>query len=616
MPEGRSARCERNVDTGMKHELAKIKDLLQKLNYVLTKQQKQYGAMVFLCTLLSAGLETLGVSAIMPVVEGLTDVDALREKWYLQPFISTFHIESAGTLINIVCGGVILVYLCKNVYFVFYTWLVKKYTYKIRRELGTRVMESYMAQGYIFFVNHNSARLLQGLSGDINAVNSIISSIFGLSTKLLTISAIGMFILLKEPFMAISLLILSVLCVVAIQLTYKNSMKKYGELQREASWNNNQACLEMIHGSKEVLVTGRQEYFKRRYVQSINEHNKCSIKIEMATTVPAYVIETVCIIGLLMAVVVQVGSRGITTDMIASLSAIGIAAFRILPAVGGVSSVMNAIRSSVPAFNASYATIKRVNELEAELARKQEQGILEDHEDVRFTNELSINHIYYKYPATDNYILEDVSLKIKAKSSIGLIGTSGAGKSTFVDVLLGLLEPEAGQILMDGKDTALMGKVWNRNIGYVPQSIYLVDDDIRSNIAFGVDKDAIDDEQVWRALEMAQLSGFVKSQPKGLDTLVGEWGVKFSGGQRQRVAIARALYTNPEILVLDEATAALDNETENALMEAIEALLGHKTLIVVAHRLTTIKRCEYIYEVKDGKMFERTKQEVFGSVAD
>lgn len=606
------AHGERNVGTKMRHELAKIKDLFHKLNYVLSKQQKQYGVMVFLCTLLSAGLETLGVSAIMPVVEGLTDVDGLREKWYLQPFINTFHIENASTLIYIVCAGVIVVYFSKNIYFIFYTWLVKKYTYKIKRELGMRVMESYMAQGYIFFVNHNSSRLLQGLSGDINAVNSIISSIFSLSTKLLTIGAIGIFILLKEPVMAISLLILSVICVVAVQLTYKNSMKKYGEQQREASWNNNQACLEMIHGSKEVLVTGRQEYFKRRYVQSINEHNRCSIKIEMATTVPAYIIETVCIIGLLLAVVVQVGSRGITTDMIASLSAIGIAAFRILPAVGSVSSVMNAIRSSIPSFNASYETIKRVNELEDEIAQRKEQGLLEEHEDIRFGRELQINHIYYKYPATDKYILEDVCLKIKAKSSIGLIGTSGAGKSTFVDVLLGLLEPESGEILMDGKDTALMGKVWNRNIGYVPQNIYLVDDDIRGNIAFGIDKDKIDDKQVWRALEMAQLSDFVKGQPKGLNTKVGEWGVKFSGGQRQRVAIARALYTNPEILVLDEATAALDNETESALMEAIEALLGHKTLIVVAHRLTTIRRCDYIYEVKDGKMFERSKREVFG----
>lgn len=597
----------------MKHELAKIKDLFRKLNYILSKQQKQYGIMVFMCTLLSAGLETLGVSAIMPVVEGLTDIDKLNHKWYMQPFINTFHIEKAEKLIFIVCCGVILVYLIKNFYFIFYTWLVKKYTYKIKRELGMRVMESYMAQGYIFFVNNNSAKLLQGITGDVSAVNGIITNIFNLMTKVLTILAIGIFILIQEPFMAISLLILSVLCVLFIQLFFRNSMRKNGELQREATWNNYQACLEMIHGSKEVLVTGRQDYFRRRYANSMTECNKCSIKIEMATTIPAYIIETVCIIGLLLVIMIRVGSKGITANMITSLSTIAIAAFRILPSVGTVTSALNAIRSNIPSFNASYLTIQKVNELEAELAQRQKTVVEEKYEGIRFKNELSINHIYYRYPETEKYILEDVSLKIKAKSSIGLIGTSGAGKSTFVDVLLGLLKPESGGVLFDGIEINHLGGMWNQNIGYVPQSIYLVDEDIRANIAFGISKENIDDDKVWQALEMAQLSAFVKAQPKGLDTVVGERGVKFSGGQRQRVAIARALYTNPDILVLDEATAALDNETEEALMEAIDALQGHKTLIVVAHRLTTIRRCDYIYEVKDGKLIERSKEEVFGT---
>lgn len=597
----------------MRHELAKIKDLFGKMNYVLSPQQKRLGVLVLICTLLSAGLETLGVSAIMPIVEGLMDVSGLRDKWYLKPFVDMFHIENPNILIYIVCAGVIGIYLLKNIYFIFYTWLIKKYTYKIKRELGTRVMESYMAQGYIFFVNNNSAKLLQGITGDVAAVNSILNCMFSLITKALTIVAIGAFMLIQEPFIAILLLVLSALCVSAIQLFYKNSMHKYGELQREAIWENNQACLEAIHGSKEVLVAGRQDYFKKRYVNSIVEHNKCCVRIEMATTIPAYIIETVCIIGLLLAVAIQVGAKGASMEMVTGLSMIAVAAFRILPSVGAVSSSLNGIRSCIPSFNASYETIKKVNELEEEIRQNKKGDIAEQNDKVRLKDELSINHISYKYPATDHYILEDVSLKIKVKSSIGIIGTSGAGKSTFVDVLLGLLQPEKGQILMDGMDIHQLGKVWNKNIGYVPQTIYLVDEDIRSNIAFGIDKKDIDDAMVWRALEMAQLADFVREQPRGLDTEVGEWGIKFSGGQRQRVAIARALYSNPELLVLDEATAALDNETERALMESIDALLGQKTLIVVAHRLTTIKQCDYIYEVKDGKLIQRSKEEIFGS---
>lgn len=598
----------------MKHELAKIKDLFGKLNYVLTKQQKQYGVMVFICTLVSAGLEMLGVSAIMPVVEGLTNVENLRNKWYMQPFVTIFHVSDANAMIYIVCAGVIFIYLLKNIYFIFYTWLVKKYTYKIRRELGTRVVESYMAQGYIFFVDHNSGELLQGITGDVTAVNNIINNLFNLITKVLTILAIGIFILVKEPFMAISLLILSGLCVLFIQLFFKNSMKKYGQLQRVATWNTNQACLEMIYGSKEVLVTGRQRYFRDRYVNNITEYNKCCIKIDVATTIPSYIIETVCIVGLLFAIVVQIGSRGISEDMIMSLSAIAIAAFRILPSVGTVTSALNAIRSSIPAFNASYLTVKKVNGLEKELSMKQKVNAKStggSFEVFSSWNELSIEHLYYKYPASKHYILEDINLKIKPRTSIGIIGTSGAGKSTFVDVLLGLLEPESGQILLDETEITMLGDQWNQNVGYVPQSIFLVDEDIRANIAFGIEKKDIDDDKIWRALEMAQLAEFIKEQPNGLDTIVGEQGVKFSGGQRQRVAIARALYTNPELLVLDEATAALDNETENALMEAIDELQGQKTLIVVAHRLTTIRNCDYIYEVANGKIIERSKEEIF-----
>ena len=597
----------------MRHELEKVKDLWHKLNYVLTKQQKKYGVIVFICTIISAVLEMLGVSAIMPMVEGILGTDTLYDKWYLRPFINILHIQSKSGLLIIVCAGVILIYIIKNLYFTVYTWLVKKYTYKINRELGVRVMESYMAQGYIFFVNNNSGKLIQGISGDVTAVNSIINNIFSFLTKVLSILIIGIFILFQEPFIAIFLLILSGICVLAIHLSFKKSMQRYGVLLREAAWNVNQSRYEMIQGSKEILVTGRQEYFKKRFVDGIREQNRCNIKIEMAMTVPAYIIELSCVIGLIVAVAIQVAVNGTSVDTLTGLSAIAVAAFRILPAVGVVSSAINSIQSSIPAFNASYETIKKVNELEEALAKEVQTGKNVVDKDIRLQNELCIDHIYYRYPNTEQYVLEDVSLKIKAKSSIGIIGTSGAGKTTFVDVLLGLLEPEKGKILLDGRDITTLGMQWNKNIGYVPQSVYLVDEDIRANIAFGISTEKIEDELVWRALEMAQLADFIREQPNGLDTRVGEMGIKFSGGQRQRVAIARALYMNPEILVLDEATAALDNDTEQALMEAIDALQGEKTLIVVAHRLTTIRRCDYIYEVANGKLIERRKEEVFGS---
>lgn len=597
----------------MKHELEKIKDLYHKFNVILSKQQKLYGVIIFACTIFAAFLETIGVSAILPVVEGLMDMEALRDKWYLQPLVKTFGIQEPQTLILLVCGGVIAIYIFKNMYFILYTWLVRKYTYKIKRELGIRVMESYMQQGYIFFVNNNTSRLIQGITGDVGSVNTILDGIFSLSTKLLTVIAIGGFMLLQAPSTAIPLICLAIFSVFAIQLIYKKTLRKYGVLLRVAERENSQVSLEAIQGSKEILVARRQDYFVKKYIASINKHIKACIKIEMAGLTPGYIIEMICVAGLLIAIVIQTGTMGASTEMIGTLSVMAISAFRILPNVAAISSTINSIRGRMPAFNAAYETIRKVDSLEQE-NREDVAGLEADPttEEIIFNNELKLNHVSYRYPNTSKYILLDVDFTIKARTSIGIIGPSGAGKSTLVDVLLGLLIPEKGNITMDGEDIRDLGVKWNRNVGYVPQSVYLTDATIRENIAFGIPEGQIDDTMVWNALEMAQLADFVRKQPKGLDTCVGERGVKFSGGQRQRVAIARALYLNPEILILDEATAALDNETERTLMEAIESLQGQKTLIVVAHRLTTIQKCDYVYEVTEGKIVERDKKDIFG----
>lgn len=597
----------------MKHELEKIKDLYHKFNVILSKQQKLYGVIIFVCTIFAAFLETIGVSAILPVVEGLMDMEALRDKWYLQPLVKTFGIQEPQTLILLVCGEVIAIYIFKNMYFILYTWLVRKYTYKIKRELGIKVMESYMRQGYIFFVNNNTSRLIQGITGDVGSVNTILDGIFSLSTKLLTVIAIGGFMLIQAPSTAIPLICLAIFSVFAIQLIYKKTLRKYGVLLRVAERENSQVSLEAIQGSKEILVARRQDYFVKRYIESINKHIKACIKIEMAGLTPGYIIEMICVAGLLIAIVIQTGTMGASTEMIGTLSVMAISAFRILPNVAAISSTINSIRGRMPAFNAAYETIRKVDSLGQEnredIAGSEANPTTEE---IIFNNELKLNHVSYRYPNTSKYILQDVDFTIKARTSIGIIGPSGAGKSTLVDVLLGLLIPEKGNITMDGEDIRELGVKWNRNVGYVPQSVYLTDATIRENIAFGIPEEQIDDEMVWNALKMAQLADFVRKQPDGLDTCVGERGIKFSGGQRQRVAIARALYLNPEILILDEATAALDNETEKSLMEAIESLQGQKTLIVVAHRLTTIQKCDYVYEVTEGKIKERDKKEIFG----
>ena len=589
-------------------ELEKIKDILEKLNFILSVEQKRYALVVFVLSLIAAVFEMLGVSAIIPLMQAFLSPEIISEQPYIKPFIQLFHLEATGQVITFICIGIIAIYIIKNLYSIFYVWVSNKFSCKIMRELSVRVLMAYMRQGYIFFVNHNSAHLLRGVGGDVSSVYNIISQMFNLVAKGLTILCILVFIVIQTPVIAVYMVVLMIFCFVLTQVIFRKPMRKYGKVAREYSYKCNQASLEAIQGSKEVLVTNRQDYFIKQYRTCMEGANRASVKMAVGSAAPANIIEAVCVSGLLIIVAVQMLQSENPYALISQLAAIAVAAFRILPALGSILSSVNSLVYNAPGLAASYETLKTVKELEKQ---KDFHCRGEGKKKIDFQNEIEIADVTFSYPGSEEKVIEHLNLKIKKGTSVAFIGTSGAGKTTLSDLILALLKPQEGKILVDGVDIDELGENWNHMIGYVPQSVYLTDSTIRRNIAFGIAEQDIDDEKVWKALEMAHLKEFVEKQPRKLDTLVGEWGVKFSGGQRQRVAIARALYSNPQILVLDEATAALDTETETAVMESIEELQGYKTLIIVAHRLTTIRNCDRIYEITNGKAIERDKREIF-----
>nr|MCR5127931.1 ABC transporter ATP-binding protein/permease [Lachnospiraceae bacterium] len=292
---------------------------------------------------------------------------------------------------------------------------------------------------------------------------------------------------------------------------------------------------------------------------------------------------------------------------VTTLGTVAVAAFRLFPAVGRLTTNLNAIMYNRPRLDSMYEMLKEIEEDDTYQLKTADP---EDAEPLAFEERLQIKDVRWKYPAGQDDVLRGLNMEIRKGESVALIGPSGAGKTTLADVVLGLLKPQEGQILLDGVDVYQNLAGWAKIIGYVPQAVYLTDDTIRGNVAFGIYEKDIDDEKIWQALEEAQLADFVRGLEKGLDTMVGERGVRLSGGQRQRIAIARALYENPQILVLDEATSALDTETETAVMEAIDSLHGSKTMIIVAHRLTTIRNCDAIFEVNGGVATKRDKEEV------
>lgn len=598
----------------MIQELRKVFDAIHKLNFILSKEQKLYCVIVFFMSLISAFLEILGVSIVVPLMTAFLTMDKLRENSYASSIFKFLHITSDFQIIIFICLGVAVIYIAKNAFSIFFTWVSAKFANKIRRELALRIFDAYVKQGYGYFADNNSSKLLTGIGVDPQSVQTIVSNLFQLLTRLITVIAMVIFILIQIPFIAVVLFGLAAISFGMSEVVFRKRLKKAGQDQRHFSYLARQASIEAIQGSKEVFAMNRQGYFVDEYRRCMEKYDRACAEAAVGAAAPNNILEAVCVIGVVFAIAFQALNATDISGMITQIATIALAAFRILPYLGTIMGSANTIVFNSPGLVVAYNTLYEVKDLEKVEEESKQAAPEKKNSGKAFQKELVLSDIDFSYSDRDQKILDGLNLKIKKGNSIGLVGASGAGKTTLADLILALYTPQNGSICMDGIDIKMIGEEWHRITGYIPQTVYLSDTSIRKNVAFGIKESEIDDDKVWKALEMAQLKDFVEDLEDGLDTRVGEWGVKFSGGQRQRIAIARALYNDPDILIMDEATAALDNETEKAVMESIELLQGLKTLIIVAHRLTTVKKCDKIYEIVDGKAVLRTKKEIFGEV--
>ena len=594
----------------MVNGMRKVFDAINKLRFILSREQKFYCVVVFIMAAISAVLEILGVSMVIPLLSVIMTIDQIRGNVYAKPILEALHLSSDTQIIIFICTGVALIYIFKNAFAIFYTWVSTKFANKIRRELALRIFNAYVRQGYTYFVEHNSSEILRGIGVDPQSVQTIVFNIFILMIRIITVVCITVFIVLTSPWLALMLLIMIALSSLMSELLFKNRMRRCGMDQREYSQQARQASLEAIQGSKEIFAMNRQKYFTDEYLRCMVKYDRSCATAAVGSSAPNNILEAMCVVGLVSAIAIKAIASGGAGMQITEIAAFALGAFRILPYIGAILGSINTITYNAPGLVVAYETLRETHELEI---RQPSVKNNEKYANAKLQEEIRLSNITFAYAVEKGNVLEGLDIIIKKGKSIGLIGASGAGKTTLSDLILGLYSPQSGKITMDGTDIEEIGDNWHRITGYVPQSVYLSDASIRRNVAFGIEEDKIDDDKVWKALEMAQLKPFVEELKEGLDTRVGEWGVKFSGGQRQRVAIARALYSDPDVLIMDEATAALDNETEKAVMESIEALQGLKTLVIVAHRLTTVKKCDEIYEIIGGKAVLKSKEEVFGN---
>ncbi len=600
----------------MRQELRKLKDLWDKFQFILTKRQKQLGIGILALTLIGAVTEMLGVSIMGPFVQALIAPQELLDNRYLKPVLEWFEVDTPEKLLTFMGVGIAAVYIVKNLYLVLLSYCRIKYSTKVQRELSVLMMQSYMRRGYLFFAEVNTGELLRGVLEDVRSVYQIMYNTFRIFAELFTTMVIVLFVFTTDIMMAASVVVLAFLCFLIVIMGFRKTMHRLGEEYQKSYGELNKHSLQAFQGIKEVIAMRRQQFFVDRFERAFYRQQKALVGQVVAAESPTYIIEGVCVVGFILAVGLRLQNGSDSAEFLPKLAAFAMAAFRILPSMGRITSSFNQVVYFMPSLNKAYENLREVKQLESEEVQEV-TALLEDGSEREVTAErtaenayLEIKDIYWRYPNTEHDVLSGVNIEIRKGMAVALIGHSGAGKTTLADIILGLYKPQRGSVRLEGTDIKMLSGKWSECVGYIPQSVYLTDDTIRSNVAFGIEEP--DDAMVWQALEQAQLKELVAGLPDRLDTVIGDRGVRLSGGQRQRIAIARALYYNPPILILDEATSALDTETENAVMDAINSLQGHKTLIIVAHRLSTIQNCDVIYEITGGHAVEKQKEEIFG----
>lgn len=573
--------------------------LFKELNYILDKKQKRHLCVLAVMILIGGILEAVGVTAILPAASAIIDPNSE----FVLKIAEILHIEDRTKLIVLMLVALMAVFVLKNIYMVFLQYVQNRFIANNRNRMISRVLREFLNRPYEFYLDADIPTVFRITDADIPQVFSLLLSLLLMATEVVVAVCLGIVSLICSFRITCFMIVVLAIMTLLITKVLKPNLNKYGEKNlkvqsRIAKWR-----IEAIYGIKDVKVLHRESFFADNYEETGKVGAVIARRYAVLNALPRILLETVFMVSILAYLAMDVASGADVVSLIPQLSALAVAATRLLPSVSRINTYMSNIAYEQPCLDFLYENLD-MNKLA--LANAKTNKVAADAEKLSLNKEICMTGIEYAYPNTDKNIFSGADMVIPKGKSVGIMGSSGAGKSTIVDILLGLLTVKEGIITCDDRDIFENYPSWLAMIGYIPQSIYLVDEPIRNNIAFGIADEEISDERIWEVLEEAQLKEFVKELPQGLDTAIGDRGVRLSGGQRQRLGIARALYHNPQILVFDEATSALDNETEAALMEAINGFHGKKTMVIIAHRLNTIEQCDIIYKVENEKIMETT----------
>ena len=570
--------------------------IIRKLQVLLDGKQKRAMAGLIALMIVGAFLQTAGVGMLVQVVDVVIDPNAVENNKTVGALYRFLGSDSYVSFSVTVMALLIAVCVAKNVFLFFQQKLTFSFVYTNQFRTSERMMRNYLRRSYEFYLNADTAVVQRSITSDVNNMYALILALL----QLLSDGVVSLFIVcycfVNNGVMTAMLAVVLLVLMFVIKKVLKPIMYKAGKDNQDYYSGLFKWISQTVQGIKEVKVNGKEQYFVSEYKKCGKGYVDAVRKYSLYNNIPKLLIETACVASMMGYMILQVVSGMHTEELVTAMATLAAAAIVLLPAVNRINNQINSIAYFEPFFMGVSDNLQ--DEIQGD--KVDLSFATEEEEKLPVTKSIELRDITYAYPNTDKLIFDHGEMTIPIGASVGIVGTSGSGKSTVVDILLGLLEPKSGGIYADGVDIKLNYRKWLRNIGYIPQMIFMLDDTIRNNVAFGVPEEKIDENRLWEVLREAQLDEFIKTLPEGLDTGIGERGIRLSGGQRQRIGIARALYHDPEVLVLDEATSALDNDTEAAIMESINRLHGRKTLIIIAHRLQTIEKCDLVYRVENG----------------
>jgi ABC-type multidrug transport system fused ATPase/permease subunit len=570
---------------------------------VFDRKQKRNLVYMAIMIFLQSIAELLGVTIILPFINAIVDPDALMQEPYIRWIYDMLHMDNIEQLIILLAIAIIVIYILKNLFLIYVYDLTYRFAYYGKKKMQNTLMNYYIGKDYTFFLNINSSELIRNINTDPEMFYTAVQNTLQLITELVVSTLIIAYLLVKDIAITIGVAVSVGVMFLFMVKGLRKILMRYGDERRTYSANMLKCMQQAFGGIKEIKIANREKYFQNDFEKQNEIYTYVIKQNAFLSSIPKPIMEALCIAGLMAVIAVKVGvGNADSKQFVAILGVFAAAAFKLLPSVNKISSYFAAIVHNGVVIDKVRDEYREIHEHEKNIGLSSDGKAEEtEHKIITLNNEIKVENLEFSYPDTEVPVLSNVSIKIPKNCSAAFIGPSGAGKTTFVDLILGILTPQKGKITVDNIDIHEGMGSWHDKIGYIPQTIYMLDDTIRNNIAFG-DTEEINDERIWEALKQAQLDEFIREMEDGLDTVIGEAGVRLSGGQRQRIGIARALYRKPEVLVLDEATSALDNETEAAVMEAIDSLQGKMTMLIIAHRLSTIQNCDIVYKVDNGQV--------------